>query len=133
MIIYKFFSLLVFVLLCGCQTSLSKQFNVDEIPQDWIGQTPIALMSAKGNPSQVINNNGYQYIIYMTGDNITFGNNEGDTPTGTFNMVDGYPQAQPFGNHFCQQTYIVQNGIITNAKQQGNGCSNVSDKTPTIE
>ncbi len=130
--VFKTYSAVLMCFLFGCQSVFTEKFNAAENPDDWIGQSPIALMSAKGNPTQVINDEGYQYIIYMTGDNISFGNNEGDTPAGNFTIVNGYPQAESIGNNFCQQTYFAQNGVIVKAQQQGNGCINVSDSAPTV-
>lgn len=87
-------------LLSACQWGITERFNAKETPQDWIGEGPIALISAQGNPTQVINNNGTQYIIYIskTGD--------------------------------CQTIYTVQNGIIENAQQQGNACNTIQDAAP---
>ncbi len=118
------------LLISGCQYTVSKQFNANETATDWIGESPIALMEAKGNPTQVFNNEGLQYLIYMTADNLTFGDNTDNTETGKFTVKNGYPQAVPTGSNFCQQTYIVENGVIINAEQQGAGCVKVSDIRP---
>ncbi len=124
---------ILFLLVTGCQTGFTERFIAKESPTNWVGESPIVLMQAKGNPTQVINNEGYQYIIYMTSDNVSFGNNEGEVSAGNFTIKNGYPQAQPIGSHFCQQTYIAQDGIIIKAEQRGTGCINVTDKAPTDE
>lgn len=110
------------VLVASCQSGTTRVFNGSNTPSDWIGETPTALMEEWGDPTQVINNNGYQYLIYMRAQNITFGDDEGQVGIGPLQMIDGYPQAIPVGNLFCQTTFVVQSGEIIKALWQGDGC-----------
>lgn len=122
--INNIFKTIVFcALVTACQVGTTKAFNASNTPSDWVGQTPISLLEEWGNPTQVINNEGYQYLIYMRAQNITFGDNEGEVGVGPLQIINGYPQATPVGNLFCQTTFIVQTGIITQALWQGDGCN----------
>ena len=109
--------------LTACnQGGITETFHATGSPSDWIGESPTALINAWGTPTQVINNEGYQYLIYMRAENITFGDDEGEVGVGPMTMINGYPQASPQGNLFCQTTFVVQSGIIQKALWQGDGC-----------
>lgn len=111
------------VVLASCQSGSSTVFNASNTPSDWVGETPAALISSWGNPTQVINNNGYQYFIYMRAENIIFGDDEGQAGVGPLQMINGIPQATPVGNLFCQTTFVVEAGQIVKALWQGDGCN----------
>ena len=109
--------------LTACnQGGITETFHADNTPADWVGESPTALINAWGTPTQVMNNEGYQYLIYMRAENITFGENEGEVGVGEMTIINGYPQASPQGNLFCQTTFVVQSGIIKKALWQGDGC-----------
>ena len=110
------------VLLAACQSGITDSFNAEEKATDWIGENPVVLINAWGMPTQVINEDGRQYLIYMSADNISFGDEVGEVGTGPLKMINGYPQATPVGKLFCQTTFVVENGEIINALWQGDGC-----------
>lgn len=110
------------VLLNACQYDIHKDFVAQEKPTDWIGESPVTLVNAWGKPTQIINNGDYQYLIYMSAENLAFGTDEGETNVGELQMIDGYPQATPQGRLFCQTTFVVYQGKITKALWQGDGC-----------
>lgn len=111
-----------FTLLSACQNDIHKVFTAQEKPSDWIGESPITLINAWGKPTQIINNDDYLYLIYMSADNLVFGDDAGETNVGEFDMTNGYPQATPQGRFFCQTTFVVYQGKITKTLWQGNGC-----------
>lgn len=120
--------------LCGCQSGLVEKFSAHEIPSDWIGETPIALISSKGSPTQIINANGMQYLIYMTAKSTTFGESEGEISPGQFTMNEsGFPRSSSINMPYCQMTFIVENGLIVRAEEQGTACSTVPDMTQNPE
>ncbi|MBQ8558242.1 MAG: hypothetical protein IJ440_05575 [Alphaproteobacteria bacterium] len=105
---YTIFILNTLLILGGCYNTPYQKFNSKETPIDWIGETPSALISSWGNPTQVINDNTFQYITYtlQNGQNI---NKSDDT---SFTPNEG----------FCEVTFFVQEGLITKVNQVGNTC-----------
>lgn len=121
---------IICISISACQSGSVEQFSAKETPTDWIGETPVALISAKGSPTQIINTNGTQYLIYMTADGVTFGESAGETTPGNFIMSNGFPRSSFTGVPFCQKTFIVENGLIVRAEQQGTACATTTDAAP---
>ena len=115
-------TLFITLILGACQYDIHKAFTAQEKPTDWIGESPVVLVNAWGKPTQVINNNNYQYLIYMSAENLSFGNEADETNIGELQMINGYPQAKPQGRLFCQTTFVVYQCKITKALWQGDGC-----------
>ncbi len=110
--------------LTACNSNgITETFNANENPSNWVGESPMALMNAWGSPTQVINNDGFQYLIYMNAENLTFGDEEGDVGVGPMTLIDGYPQAAPQGKLFCQTTFVVHSDTVIKALWQGDGCA----------
>ncbi len=124
------FGAVICVSISACQSGYVEQFSAKQTPTDWIGETPVTLISAKGSPTQIINTNGTQYLIYMTADGITFGQGAGEITPGNFTMNNGFPRSSLTGIPFCQKTFIVENGLIVRAEQQGPACTTTTDAAP---
>ncbi len=113
------------MILTACQESITEQFSGNETPKDWIGETPVALISEKGSPSQVINNNGMQYLIYtlINGQPINTSNSNG----ANLNFENSARWNMPF----CEIVFTIQNGLISQVEQKGNSCEfNLAPATP---
>lgn len=105
------------MILTACQESITEQFSGNETPEDWIGETPIALISEKGSPSQVINNNGMQYLIY------TLINGQPLNTSNPNNSTLNFENSARWNMPFCEIIFTVQNGLISEVSQKGSSCN----------
>ena len=112
---------LLFIVLGGC--TVPNESNYIRQVSSWLGRTPEELVTQWGEPTQVIPNQGNLYYIYMTKKDIELNNIAADGGTNEENAI--YPLENlevSQANLFCQTTFVIQNGLITNWAVEGDDC-----------
>ena len=116
------FFLIAFIFLCyGCQKPTESEYYKNV--QDFIGKTPAELITAWGSPTQIINNSGKTYYIYTRQEEIPLPTAQENYPNGELQYIS--PLSGTPANNFdlyCQTTFVVSEGIITDWSFTGNNC-----------
>lgn len=121
----RYLMLLSFILVSACANTTD---NYGQKLQNYVGVSETVLISDFGMPDNVQSIvPGEQLYTYMQVDNVPVGgNNEpyaGQIAYGEFGMNPNLPaNPNPSNNYYCQTTFTIQNGIVTDFSFNGDDC-----------
>lgn len=117
-----FLAVLVIVVSCaGCEKPSEMQYRQNM--RAWVGKTPEELFSQWGKPSQILNTDKGQTLVYLV-EKTDLLSGVGEPYTMKQSGYQSSFQEMPIYQitPFCQTTFIIQNNVIVNWLYEGNAC-----------
>lgn len=117
-------SVLLLLTLAGCSSLGLNTSNYEQGLQKWVGQPEQALYQGWGVPANVYYISPYAKEITYT--KVFRGPIEGDTtPYGSMyypGLDAGYETSPGYKTYYCQTSFTVENGQVTNYSFSGDDC-----------
>lgn len=118
---YRVFLIGLLALITAC-TGPSEQ-NYEQRVRQMVGKTPEELISAWGEPTQIINHGERQYYIYLWSRAIPLPETQEWDNIGPFEYVSPLTDTTAFDMDLvCQTTFVVRRDRIVDWLFDGNAC-----------
>ena len=118
----KYLIILALLGLCtACESPSTANYRRNV--RAWVGRTPQELIAQWGQPTQVLNTENGQDLIYMVEKQIQLPGTNGRYATGPLDYVSPLAGTSAYQTTlFCQTTFVVQNDRIVDWLFEGDAC-----------